>query len=63
MTDLPGGFRAQQRFVDPAAPVPAEWTAPTPPSGSLPVVAAGLPEPAVSESEGTDPPPYLDLST
>ena len=64
MPDLPGGFRAQQRFVDPAAPVPAEWTVPTPPSGSLPVVAAGMLDPAVPpEPKASDPPPYLDLST
>ncbi|NVN53227.1 hypothetical protein HLY00_5199 [Mycolicibacterium hippocampi] len=64
LSDLPVGFRAQQRFVDPAAPVPAEWTAPTPPSGSLPVVAAGMLDPAVPPAPtASDPPPYLDLST
>lgn len=33
MTDVPTSFRAQQRFTDPMAAVPAEWTAPTPPEG------------------------------
>ncbi|CAA0110180.1 ESX-1 secretion-associated protein EspI [Mycolicibacterium vanbaalenii] len=68
MSDLPGGFRAQQRFVDPAAAVPAEWTAPTPPHGVPPVVAARPPEPALPapappDPAAPDPPPYLDLST
>ncbi len=39
------------------APVPAEWTAPTPPGGSAPVVA---PPPDLGTAE---PAPYLDLST
>ena len=63
MSDLPGGFRAQQRFPDPAAPVPAEWTAPTPPHGTPPVVAARDTEPVPVESAVADPPPYFDLST
>ncbi|BCI51484.1 ATPase [Mycolicibacterium litorale] len=46
----PGGFRAQQRFRDPAAEepqAPPEWSAPTPPNG-IPVVdpTAAAPEPA-----------------
>jgi MinD-like ATPase involved in chromosome partitioning or flagellar assembly len=41
------------------APVPAEWTAPTPPGGTPPVVAAG----ALPDTVGTDVAPYLDLST
>jgi MinD-like ATPase involved in chromosome partitioning or flagellar assembly len=52
------GFRAQQRFSDPAESVPAEWTAPTPPNG-LPLGYAS--RPVVSPHD--DPPPYLDLST
>ena len=71
MSDLQGGFRSQQRFVDPAATkevVPAEWTAPTPPEGFPPVVAAlpsaaAVPEPTPRESGTPDPAPYLDLST
>ena len=52
------GFRAQQRFSDPAEAVPAEWTAPTPPNG-LPLGYAS--RPLVPQHD--DPPPYLDLST
>lgn len=67
MSDLPGGFRGQQRFVDPAAAVPAEWTAPTPPEGVRPIVATthgpALPAPIPSEPPADEPPPYLDLST
>ncbi|WP_240761022.1 MinD/ParA family protein [Mycolicibacterium sp. CR10] len=71
MSDLQGGFRSQQRFVDPAATkevVPAEWTAPTPPEGFPPVVAAlpsaaAVPEPTPREPGTPDPAPYLDLST
>nr|WP_237166715.1 MinD/ParA family protein [Mycolicibacterium hippocampi] len=63
LSDLPGGFRAQQRFIDPAAAVPAEWTAPTPPHGTPPVVAASQPEQATPDPAAPDPPPYLDLST
>jgi len=67
LSDLPGGFRGQQRFVDPAAAVPAEWTAPTPPEGVRPVVATtrgpALPAPVPSAPPADDPPPYLDLST
>ncbi|MCV7151488.1 MinD/ParA family ATP-binding protein [Mycolicibacterium pyrenivorans] len=67
MSDLPGGFRGQQRFVDPAAAVPAEWAAPTPPEGFRPVVATSrgpaLPAPVPSAPPADDPPPYLDLST
>ena len=50
MIDEPVSFRAQQRFSDPMAPVPAEWTAPTPPKGMPAVLTA-------------DPAPYLDPST
>nr|WP_264023228.1 MinD/ParA family protein [Mycolicibacterium pyrenivorans] len=64
---MPGGFRGQQRFVDPAAAVPAEWAAPTPPEGFRPVVATSrgpaLPAPVPSAPPADDPPPYLDLST
>ena len=71
MSDLQGGFRSQQRFVDPAATkevVPAEWTAPTPPEGFPPVVAAlpsaaAVPESTLREPGAPDPAPYLDLST
>lgn len=52
---VPTGFRAQDRFIDPAAAPPPEWTAPTPPKG-MPVI------PAPAEPH-EDPPPYLDLST
>lgn len=66
MSDRPGGFRAQQRFVDPAAiddAVPAEWTAPTPPHGAPAVIAGGDSEQATLEPNAADPPPYFDLST
>lgn len=62
MSDVPGGFRGQQRFRDPMAEVPAEWTAPTPPQPVAPVVrptAALVP----ADTGVPDPPPYLDLST
>jgi MinD-like ATPase involved in chromosome partitioning or flagellar assembly len=42
------------------APVPAEWTAPTPPEGNPPVAGTAL---AVPEPDGADAAPYLDLST
>lgn len=62
MSDVPGGFRAQQRFRDPMAELPAEWTAPTPPQPALPVVST--PAALTPMDPGTpDPPPYLDLST
>ncbi|MDY6997649.1 MAG: MinD/ParA family protein [Actinomycetota bacterium] len=48
-----GGFRAQHRFTDPMAPVPPEWTAPTPPGGA---------PPAAPVAEADDPPPFLDQS-
>jgi MinD-like ATPase involved in chromosome partitioning or flagellar assembly len=51
------GFRAQQRFSDPAAP-PAEGTAPTPPNG-LPLSYTSQPV----APQHVDAPPYLDLST
>ncbi|MGB0878769.1 MAG: MinD/ParA family ATP-binding protein [Mycobacterium sp.] len=66
MSDLPGSFRAQQRFIDPAAAVPAEWTAPTPPHGTSPPLSTGRvpnPEPGLPEASESDPPPYFDLST
>ncbi len=52
------GFRAQNRFTDPASDPPPEWTAPTPPNG-LP----RKPEPIAAAPLQDDPPPYLDLST
>jgi MinD-like ATPase involved in chromosome partitioning or flagellar assembly len=55
-----GGFRAQSRFIDPAAEPPPELIAPTPPNG-LPLRAAAQPQPVPREHD--DPPPYLDLST
>ena len=58
MSDQEAGFRAQQRFTDPAESVPAEWTAPTPPDG-LP--RSHRSRPVVPQHD--DPPPYLDLST
>jgi MinD-like ATPase involved in chromosome partitioning or flagellar assembly len=58
LSDQPAGFRAQQRFTDPAASPPPEWTAPTPPKG-LPLSFGAAP----NTSRDDDPPPYLDLST
>jgi MinD-like ATPase involved in chromosome partitioning or flagellar assembly len=62
LSDHSAGFRAQQRFTDPAADPaespPQEWTAPTPPNG-VPLSFASEP----SASRQDDPPPYLDLST
>lgn len=58
MSDQPAGFRAQQRFTDPAATPPPDWTAPTPPNGFPRIVA-----PDRSAVRYDDPPPYLDLST
>ena len=58
MSDQQAGFRAQQRFSDPAKSVPSEWTAATPPNG-LPRSYASHP----LASQQSDPPPYLDLST
>lgn len=54
---VPTGFRAQDRFRDPAADPPPEWTVPTPPKG-LP-----LPPPPAATEPQDDPPPFLDLST
>jgi len=54
------GFRAQNRFSDPAADPPPEWTAPTPPTG-IPVAPA--PVGPVSEAPVDELTPYLDLST
>ena len=58
MSDQPAGFRAQQRFTDPAATPPPDWTAPTPPNGFPRTVA-----PDRDATRYDDPPPYLDLST
>lgn len=58
MSDQPAGFRAQQRFTDPAATPPPDWTAPTPPNGIPRSVA-----PDRNAARYDDPPPYLDLST
>jgi MinD-like ATPase involved in chromosome partitioning or flagellar assembly len=58
LSDQPGGFRAQQRFSDPAIEVPPEWTASTPPNG-LPLNLDSMP----LAQPPNDPPPYLDLST
>ena len=55
MPDQPAGFRAQQRFTDPAESPPPEWAAPTPPNGTFASAPSG--------SRDDDPPPYLDLST
>jgi MinD-like ATPase involved in chromosome partitioning or flagellar assembly len=56
------GFRGQNRFSDPAADVPPDWTAPTPPTG-LPVA----PAPEFYDDRplwaGDDPSPFFDLST
>jgi MinD-like ATPase involved in chromosome partitioning or flagellar assembly len=59
LSDQPAGFRAQQRFIDPSAPAPPDWTAPTPPNG-LPLRADSAPSIPPYDD---DPPPYLDLST
>jgi MinD-like ATPase involved in chromosome partitioning or flagellar assembly len=58
LSDQPGGFRAQQRFSDPATEVPPDWTAPTPPNG-LPLNLDSQP----LATPPNDAPPYLDLST
>jgi len=58
LSDHQAGFRAQQRFSDPAESEAAEWTAPTPPNG-LPL--GDTSRPLVPEHD--DPAPYLDLST
>jgi MinD-like ATPase involved in chromosome partitioning or flagellar assembly len=62
VSDQQAGFRAQQRFSDPAESVPGqaprEWTAPTPPNG-LPLSYGSHPVAPPHD----DPPPYLDLST
>lgn len=66
MSDLPGGFRAQHRFIDPAARkdvVPEEWTAATPPHGLPRVDETRNPESAPFEPLCPDPGPYFDLST
>ncbi|MGH3640408.1 MAG: AAA family ATPase [Mycobacterium sp.] len=60
-SDQPPGFRAQERFSDPAQSIPPEWSAPTPPHG-LPVVQLPAPQPAAS-AEPDVTPPKLDLST
>jgi len=63
LSDHQAGFRAQQRFSDPAESVPAEavsaeWIAQTPPNG-LPLGYES--RPLIAQHE--DPPSYLDLST
>jgi hypothetical protein len=58
LSDHQAGFRAQQRFSDPAESEPAEWTAPTPPNGSP---LGYTSRPLVPPHD--DPAPYLDLST
>lgn len=58
MSDQPGGFRAQQRFSDPAIEAPPEWTDSTPPNG-LPLNLDSLP----TARPPSDQPSYLDLST
>jgi MinD-like ATPase involved in chromosome partitioning or flagellar assembly len=71
LTSAPGqhpaaepGFRAQQRFTDPAETVPPEWTAPTPPHGlPLAQIVAELNEQPISATEPASPAPYFDLST
>jgi MinD-like ATPase involved in chromosome partitioning or flagellar assembly len=54
-SDNPAGFRAEQRFTDPANTVPPEWTAPTPPNG----IPRTVPRHAAPEDSS----PYRDLST
>jgi MinD-like ATPase involved in chromosome partitioning or flagellar assembly len=53
----PAGFRAQQRFTDPATS-PSEWTAPTPPNG-LPLISKSQ----QGAPQQDDPPAYKELST
>lgn len=60
-SDPPPGFRAQQRFSDPAQAIPPEWTAPTPPHG-IPVVRLPVTQPD-PPAEPDPTPPHLDLST
>ena len=60
--DQPPGFRSQQRFSDPAAVVPPEWTAPTPPHG-LPLAQLAAEPPAPPTDALPAAQPYLDLST
>jgi len=63
-----GGFRAQQRFHDPnvggrhAEQVPAEWTAPTPPTG-LPTAFPQPASPPWPPPPPPEPPTSNDLST
>src|SRR5690606_7647739 len=57
LTDQPSGFRGEQRFRDPAATPPPEWTAPTPPDG-VPHgngAPAGAPPPAMPPPAPTAP--------
>jgi MinD-like ATPase involved in chromosome partitioning or flagellar assembly len=65
-SDQPPGFRAQQRFSDPAQvqspSVPPEWTAPTPPHG-IPVVDVVSAKDAEGAENAKVPSQYLDLST
>nr|WP_234820643.1 MinD/ParA family protein [Mycolicibacterium goodii] len=55
------GFRGQQRFSDPAqagvsTPLPAEWTAPTPPHG-IPVITPQQASPITAPGQPPLPPP------
>ena len=72
MSDQSGGFRAQQRFTDPASEAPPEWTAPTPPTGlPLSINSAAPaspapppdPQPPTSEPVQDEQQSYRDLST
>ena len=45
------------------APVPAEWTAPTPPEGNAPLTVTPAPAPAPDPAPGAELVPYLDPST
>jgi len=58
VSDQQSGFRAQERFSDPASfsSLPPEWTAPTPPNGLPRVNATPARTPDLSS-------PYRDLST
>lgn len=62
------GFRSQQRFSNPAepgvsTPLPAEWTAPTPPHGvpviTAPPVPASFPGPAAANFPPPAPGPFV----
>ena len=52
-SDRPSGFRAEQRFSDPAEAIPPEWTAPTPPHG-MPAVVPSMVTPVPPPSDADE---------